>query len=293
MSIPLPMLATLWTQRREAVLPSTDMLYGSPKLDGIRCVGGTRGLFTRNLVQYKSCQHIHNEITKVLGATRTLKSSRYVLDGELYVPGVALDSFDFVASALKMAEGKATPAELDVQRKAKFFAFDIIDLQRPKELTFVERYTLLKRAVAEANQRFGVKCVSVVPHEKLTSELAIEKALDTYVDKGYEGMVLRTPGGKYEVGKRSQDVMKYVPVLETEFDIFDVHESNADKGALEALVCVAENGKRFLASVKVDDVTKRKWWSRRHELIGKKATVKFPRVSAHGVPRFPVVKSVR
>ena len=105
---------------------------------------------------------------------------------------------------------------------------------------------------------------------------------------------MRTPIGRYEPGKRSGDLMKYVPVMEEEFDVYDAKQGKGKfKGTLGSFVCVTSEGKKFCANPGVDEDMRRYWWTKRKELVGKKVTVRFQRYTAAGIPRFPSAKSIR
>ena len=280
------MLAKKWLDYSDRFLDGKTSLYCSPKLDGIRCVGMTHGLYSRNKKRFQSCSHVHEEIVRVLKAMR----GDYALDGELYIDKGDLDGacFERIVSAVKTTHEHATHEDYALQRRVRYHVFDLIDVNHPSRMPFAERLEMLKEYVPKG----GI--VKAVPYHKFCTQEQLDDHLEMYLEQGMEGLVIRPPQGLYMPGKRTMDVLKYVPTMEEEFDIFDTTEGKGKfAGTLGALTCVTKKGKMFQVNPGVADSVRLQWWKDRHKLIGKKATVKFQRYTEAGVPRFGSAKSIR
>ena len=289
------MLATKWLEHKDHLMNRHPTLYVSAKLDGIRCVATKNGLYSRLGVRFDSCGHVLDAAQSMLRSMEKNHSTSrgWALDGELYIDigqkSIDQFCFDSVVTAVKKQSTKATSEDLKLQATLKFHVFDVIDLASPTRLPFVDRRDIISDYVP----RRGSGPLSAVEQTKVKSEEELERSLDNYLNKDYEGLVVRTLDGKYEIGRRSKSLLKYVPVMEQEFSVYGTVAHTRLPASLGTLICATPNGRKFTSDLIVDDATRRKWWTKRHELIGKKATVRFQRLTSAGVPRFPKVKSIR
>jgi ATP-dependent DNA ligase len=210
------------------------------------------------------------------------------LDGELYLKSKDV-CFERVCSAVKTKSLNASFEDLKLQNQVRYHVFDIIDLDNPARMPFQDRNALLQDLIGSSSNP-----LRTVPQKKFKSEEELETHLQQWLEKGFEGTVVRTPDGKYDIGKRSAALLKYVRHQDDEFTIYDAVEGEGKwKGMVGSLVCVTKEGKRFSANLSTDESTKSALWRRRNELVGKKATVQYPNLTRRGVPRFPQVKSIR
>ena len=136
---------------------------------------------------------------------------------------------------------------------------------------------------------------------------------------GYEGVMIRLPGGKYKYGRSSvkeQILLKMKLFKDEEFIIVGYeckyHNSNEAKlnelgrtarstskdgmvalDTLGVLYLKTKDGKDFGCGSGFDDKTRDELWVVRDSLKGKLATVKYFDTGNYDVPRFPVFKSLR
>lgn len=179
------------------------------------------------------------------------------LDGECYASG---KTFEEITSMFK-----TNPKELE------FHVFDYFDLGRP-DLPFAERQ---KRATVQ----------TVLVHSKKD----ISKWHDTFVRQGHEGIMIREAVSIYEVGKRSNYLLKYKEFQTEEYEIVGVKEGTGrEKGAA---IWECEGG--FCAKPEGTLEYRRQLFEDKDKYIGKMLTVRFQNLTAQGVPRFPVGVAVR
>jgi DNA ligase-1 len=103
------------------------------------------------------------------------------------------------------------------------------------------------------------------------------------VAKGYEGIMIRTPGGRYKKG-RSKDLLKYKHFKTDEFRVVG---HAVGKGDIPVFECETPGG-RFSVMMKSTLVSKREMLTRVEDYYGQWLTVKYQELSPAGIPRFPV-----
>jgi DNA ligase-1 len=188
-----------------------------------------------------------------------LKDGEY-LDGECYVPN---KTFEEITSIFKM-----NPAKLE------FHIFDYFDINKPY-LTFEERMNRINV------DTFLVK-----------SKSEVKGYHDLFVNQGYEGIMVRDPTSIYEVGKRSNYLLKYKSFQTEEYQIVDVKEGTGREKGTAIWVCKVGD---HTFSVRPEGTieTRKVMFINKDKYIGKDLTVKFQNLTALGIPRFPVGLVVR
>jgi len=189
-----------------------------------------------------------------------LKEGEY-LDGECYLPDV---SFEEITSIFKTDP-----------KRLKYYVFDYFDMKRP-ELTFEER---MKGRVNIETKLVG-------------SKEEIEENHDRYVREGYEGIMIRDKDSKYEVGRRSNYLLKLKKFITEEYEIVDMKEGRGREKGAGVWVCkVGEMEFNVKSEGSIEK--RREYWRRRGEYVGKMLTVRYQNYTSNGVPRFPVGIGVR
>ena len=209
----------------------------------------------RLLVSNKGCfSRTGKPVKGVEHLARGLKDGEY-LDGECYVPK---KTFEEITSMFKM-----NPESLE------FHVFDYFDLNRPN-LTFEER-----------KERISVDTFLV------KKVVEIQKYHDMFVRDGHEGIMIREASSVYEIGKRSNHLLKYKAFQTDEFPIVDVKEGTGREKGTAIWVCKAGEH-HFSAKPEGTLEVRRKLLEDKDKYIGKQLTVRYQNLTALGVPRFPV-----
>jgi len=214
----------------------------------------------RLLVSNKGCfSRTGKRIEGVEHLARGLKDGEY-LDGECYAPN---KTFEEITSLFK-----TNPRDLE------FHVFDYFDLKHPN-LSFEERK---KRVTVET---FLVK-----------KKTDVKGYHDLFVNQGYEGIMIREASSTYEIGKRSNYLLKYKAFQTEEYPIIDVKEGTGREKGTAIWVCrVGEH--TFSAKPEGTIEVRRRFLEEKEKYIGKPLTVRFQNLTALGVPRFPVGVIVR
>ena len=214
----------------------------------------------RLLVSNKGCfSRTGKPVKGVEHLARGLRDGEY-LDGECYAPN---KTFEEITSMFKM-----NPESLE------FHVFDYFDMRRPN-LTFEER---MKHITVDT---FLVK-----------EKKEVRGYHDMFVQQGHEGIMIRDAASTYEIGKRSNYLLKYKAFQTEEYPIVDVKEgSGREKGTA---IWICKTGEQHF-SVKPEGTLekRREYLDQKEKYVGKQLTVRFQNLTALGVPRFPVGVAVR
>ena len=267
-----PMLAAKWEDYKDKIQYP---IYSQPKLDGIRCIVTKDGMFSRNGKPIISAPHIGKSLNFLFESNPNL-----ILDGELYADKFAND-FNKIVSLVK----RTKPTADDLKESAKNIEYHIYDIPSVSE-TFDGRL----EALNELFQYFP-KCVKLVETHNANNELEVMELYGEYVDKGFEGQMLRLDS-KYE-NKRSKSLLKHKSFIDEEFTIKDICEGEGNRtGTAGYMVFETAEGKPFKSNVKGTWDETAEMLKSKKKLIGKQATIKYFNLTPDGIPRFPFVTNI-
>jgi len=184
-----------------------------------------------------------------------LKEGEY-LDGECYDPN---KTFEEITSLFK-----TNPKALE------FHVFDYFDTNQP-DLTFDQR---LERVTVETRWVKTKKDLPIV-HKQ-------------YMDAGYEGTMIREPSSVYEIGKRSNYLLKLKDFKTDEYKVIGMRECTGKDVGTPTWVCLTENGQEFTVRPEGTQEKRREMFKNGDKYMGKMLTVKYQNLTDLGVPRFPV-----
>jgi ATP-dependent DNA ligase len=184
-----------------------------------------------------------------------LKEGEY-LDGECYDPN---KTFEEITSLFK-----TNPKALE------FHVFDYFDTNRP-DLTFDQR---LERVTVDTRWVKTKKDLPIV-HKQ-------------YMDAGYEGTMIREASSVYEIGKRSNYLLKLKDFKTDEYKVIGMRECNGKDVGTPTWVCLTENGQEFTVRPEGTQEKRREMFKNGDKYMGKMLTVKYQNLTELGVPRFPV-----
>jgi DNA ligase 1 len=263
-----PMLAhTFEKQGHKIKYPA----YIQPKLDGIRCIAivkdGKCTLWSRTRKPITSCPHIVEEIEKNF-------KEDIVLDGELY-NHIFKDNFEHIVHLVRQEE--PDPQCTDVQ----YHVYDMVDSN-----TFENRVGHLTKCFTIGNPKF--EYLKLVPTHGVQCEEGIVVFFESFVNRGYEGCMLRNSDGLY-VNKRSYDLIKVKEMLDDEFEIVGIEEGRGKlSGHVGAFVCKTKDGQEFKAKPAGATERLREYFLDHSLWEGRQLVVQFQDLTSYGIPRFPV-----
>jgi DNA ligase-1 len=250
------MLANKWDDRKKYI---SEPFYVQPKLDGVRLLVSKDGGISRTGKVVPG--------TEVLG--KGLKEGQYV-DGEAFDPNL---NFEELTSVFK-----TDPLKL------KFYVFDFFDLKN-LGMTFDERWDRVKglsNPHYEYVEMFGVKKhEDMIAHHKM------------FMQQGFEGTMIRDKDSVYEVGQRSNYLLKFKDFQTEEYEITGANTGQGRDANAVVWVCKTKDGHQFTVRPEGTIAQREKDYKNREKFMGKMLTVRFQNLTALGVPRFPVGVVVR
>lgn len=239
-----------------------------PKFDGFRCLArwenGEVRLTSRQGQDF-ILPHVSNELRSLL------EDSKMVLDGELYVHGVKLQT---IASWVKKLQ--------DESQQIKYMVYDCIPFPGC-DAGFKQRWAQVAEFCFDG---------AVVEHCPTYVVNGIDEARQwqsTFLSQGFEGAMLRGLSGVYHYAYRSPDLLKLKTFTDAEFEIVDVKEG---KGGMGSLVCRTAEGKEFAVTFG-DHETRKAQVADSDAWIGKPLTVRYAFLTDEGKPFHPTGVSVR
>ena len=270
-----PMLASKWEDSKDKI---TYPIFSQPKLDGIRCIVTKDGMFSRNGKPIISAPHIFESLKPLFEAYGNI-----VLDGELYADKFAND-FNKIVSLVK----KTKPTDADLKESEKQIEYHIYDLPSSNNNFIKRMYDL--GILFSTYLNLHPYC-RIVETYSCNNEDEVMELYGGYVEKGYEGQMLRT-NGKYE-NKRSKNLLKHKSFVDDEYTILDIVEGEGNRtGTAGYMVFETIDGKPFKSNVKGTWDETAEMLKSKKKLIGKQATIKYFNLTPDGIPRFPYVINI-
>jgi DNA ligase-1 len=247
-----------------------------PKLDGDRC----RAIFDSDghVTLLSSEANIIESVPHIVQELENMGFSDVELDGELYIHTATHQAIHGIVSRTVNIHNSFE----DMQ----YHIFDVVsgDTQDKRLMTL---YSNVKNTTSV--KRVDFKVVSNIAE--------VIRAMEVYIEDGYEGIVVRDMNAPY-VRKRSTQVMKFKPRKSDWYTIVGVEEEisihGEPKNSLGALWLESEEGARFKVgsgSFLTRD-NRRELWERKLEIIGKVAHIKYQHLTERRVPMFPVLIEV-
>lgn len=266
MSVILPMLAHDYNKQMSKVrFPC----YVQPKLDGYRVIydPDTRKFTSRSGKEYTVLQQ--SEIAKQL--SKLVLS--IPLDGELYLSEIPFETFGILRK-----KSINTEKEQKILDRLEYHVYDIAATN-----IFKERHECLSTMIETAN-------VKIVNTSMAKSHDEIKRIYQKHISQGYEGSMIRNLHGKYEVGHRSYNLLKFKEFEDVECKIIGFKAEPDQSGGNKPLVvwtCQSPNGKTFDVQPKDTVKERQRLFSEAEKYIGKWLTVQFFSYTNSGKPRFP------
>ena len=265
-----PMLAGDYTKVK--VKPTNG--YSQPKLDGIRCIANSKGLWTRTGKPITSCPHIWEEVRDLLESNPNV-----TLDGELYNHELKQD-FNKIVSLVRKT--KFTDADLaESQRLVQYHVYDIHCSSNP-DVTFSIRNVELEEYVTNSFEQY----VHLVPTTFCYNQDELDELYSSYMTDGYEGQMIRLDE-KYE-NKRSKYLLKRKEFITEEFEVVSMEEGQGNwSGHTKRFILKLEDGREVGAGVRGNQEQLSKLWESQETPDW--ATLRYFDLTPDGIPRFPVV----
>ena len=279
----LPMLAKVLEDNKPFEKYGT--MLGQWKIDGLRCIIGATDksddLFNPITLTYhsrtgedwtnKMCwmdEILLPKISKNL--LDMMVEERACLDGELYLPGYSVNDINSFVKNTQLAQ----------HYKLQYWCYDICC----ENMSAIKRSNFLyDNLTPSAISLFETKKYHLENKGQLMLLESIEVsnineamiARDTYIDLGFEGLILRNPNAEYQFGKRNQAMFKFKKVDDGKFTIVDI-TSEHKRSDLPLFVCRNDiNDELFECSINKPQDVQREMLIHKEKYIGKYMQVEF------------------
>lgn len=266
-----PMLAHNYHDHRSKI---NFPCYVQPKLDGHRCIAivwdGVVTLWTRSRKLIKSMPHLKKALHKAG------KYQNIILDGELFSKKYSFEQLtSFIRSEKPLQDAETVEYHI-------YDCYGTDDFSRRNERTY---------NFCMNGRRDLIHHVKTI---KVKFPGSIPKYHESFVQEGYEGVMVRNDAGPYE-NKRSYNLQKYKAMKDAEFLILGISKEGRGKlkGCVGSFLCQLANGKTFSAKMSGEHKMLRKYFLDHSLWKGKMLTVQFQEMTKYGVPRFPVGLRIR
>lgn len=244
--------------------------HSQPKLDGVRAFNCWKGdeviAYSRELVVYDVHDELKEEIKDLMA-----RHGYDRLDGEFYIHGMALQDIN---SAVKSKDNED-------HKNVCFYVFDV----PYKNLNWLNRSVDLTFLI---NDQKKYKYIKFVPFEEVSDELHLEEIIEKYEEDGYEGAMVRNFDGLYEFGFRSNDLIKFKNMQESEAKVVGCTE---DKNGEGVLLC--EWNRSITFEMKMMGTHEERVFEQQEKLVGEWVTFIYQDTTKDGKPTFARGKCVR
>lgn len=258
-SSPLPMLAYRFEKYAHKI---TYPCWVQPKLDGFRCIAvkDDKGVtcWSRLGNQFETTSHIEAELNNIM-------EDGEVWDGELYKHGI---SFEKTSGHIKNLKVNSNIIEYHV--------YDFINKE--------DQLSRLQTLQIKIETKF-VKFVFGYPADKAEDIFAW---FNLYIDRGYEGAIVRDKNNLYRENYRSPFMLKVKKFHDSEFEIIDYGDGDGKEEGLVIWTCKTLEGGEFRVRPQGSYGDRKRLFDTAHAYIGKMLTVRYFSLGKKGVPRFPI-----
>jgi ATP-dependent DNA ligase len=260
----LPMLALDYKKRgKDIIFPC----FVQPKIDGVRAIFNNGKLQSRLGKFFPHLEHITDEL-----------DTNLLLDGEIYSTTLTFQELTGIIKKQKLNKD-----DLDKLKQTIYLVYDVV----LKE-DYSERYKKLQEFFKEK-----FKFTSLLKTEICQSSDDVNNFHKKYVEKGYEGLILRNFLGNYEIKNRSKNLQKFKNFMDSEFKIIGATEGTGIETGLVIWICETKSGDTFNVRPQGTHEERKKLYKNHKKYIGKMLTVSYFSYTDDGIPRFPVGIAIR
>lgn len=260
-------------------------VFSQPKLDGMRCNAMLQPLhqhadevvlYSRQGKEIKNAGHIAIALTSVLEANPSV-----TIDGELYNHDLK-DDFNTLISHVR--KSKPTQEDKESAKVIQYHIYDMYDSERP-EMTFIERQEWI------AQHLQSIPGLILVRTDAILTQAFMDEYYALYREQGYEGQMIRLDCA-YEQ-KRSSCLLKRKEFQDAEYEILDIIEGIGNRAGGMGKFVLTTGTQAFESNSLGDMLYYKLLLDNKDQYIGRMATVRFQNLTPRGVPRFPIVTTIR
>ena len=280
----LPMLAHDYNKRHKDIEPKYCI---QPKLDGVRLIATRRD--NKIVFLSRTGKHINHldHIARELSEHNVLSDDNMHIDGELYTSDLPFDELSGLFRKTHLNEQDFARIKL-----MKFHVFDCFNTQDGSKLRFSERWLMINNLKLDRCKYITAVKTKFYDQSIINCDESIRMAHETFVQEGYEGVIIRNTDSVYKCGYRSKDLQKYKEFIDAEYTIVGGKEATGEDRGTVVFECKCNNS-TFMVRPRGSRAIRKHYLENIDGIIGKKLTVRYQNLSEQLVPRFPVGIAIR
>lgn len=200
-----------------------------------------------------------------------------MLDGELYLPGYSVNDIN------SFVKNPSLPQHYQLQYWWYDIATENMSAVKRSGCILSNSSVLVKYFKTKEEHLNNKQQLIVLPTQVVTNITDAIQIRDTYIDLGFEGLIVRKQSDEYQFGKRNSAMFKYKKVDDGLFEIVDI---KSDKRGLPIYTLRNDiNDELFECTINISQDKQKEHLSIKQLLIGKKGFVEFRERS--GVKQVP------
>ena len=262
-------LAEKMTERVMKKLPN--IICIEPKLDGIRCLA---------VVRESSCEIFARSGKQISNFNNTIGSELSSLPDGVY-DGEIMDE-DFVALMRQVHRKEGA----DVSN-SYLVLFDCVSLEEWNSRSGIHPLRDRRKNLERCFLQKEFTYLRLVEQESIEKSAdAIDQYHHDYVEKGYEGAMVKNPDRPYSFG-RSDAVIKVKSFFDVDLMVIDFKEGTGRHTGKLGSILVDFAGVDVNVGSGFDDDMRVQVWDNRAEYVGMTAEVRYQEITPDGSLRFP------
>jgi DNA ligase-1 len=250
------------------------------KYNGVRCsaqlMNGRVVLMSRGFKEWTSVPHINKSLEGFFAKYPNAK-----LDGELYNYDLRQKLNELISIVRDMS---LTEEELiESEQMVRYYIYDGFDFdeRHGKDVA----YDVRKQWIDENLPKFS-KYYAKVRTWTVHSLPELNKLYEGFLADGEEGAMIRNPKGGYDIGRRSEDLLKYKPEDDAEGEILELIEGKGNWAGTAKTAKIRWNGKEFEATFKGSFALGVERLKNPEKWVGRTITFLYTGLTGKGVPNY-------
>lgn len=233
----LPMLAKVYDNNNNKLFKKVDYYFGQWKINGLRCFISARenqgDMFrpisldfqSREGTHWKTLTNLEDYLLEVLPKDLLYEmiNNDFILDGELYLPGHTVNEINHFVKDASCKENKYL----------QYWCYDIAIQETIQSGRLQIRDILLGSFVNVFNNKTehlsNQQRFIVLPNYFITNDKEAIDHRNTFIDNGFEGLIMRNPDKEYQYGTRNLSMIKFKKSTDGKFVIKDIYPESAKR----------------------------------------------------------------
>ena len=188
---------------------------------------------SREGIYWKSLGYLENNLLAILPTTLLdlMVEEGWTLDGEVYIPGFSVNEINHAVKDPRCPENKLV----------QFWCYDIACEDYTQEERINNLYKYLGQFITDFGSlqpHLSHKCViEVLPAFEIDDGGRAIELRDSFINKGFEGLILRNPSAEYQFGKRNSSMIKYKKTTDGIFEILDIYPEGNKRQDIPLFKC--------------------------------------------------------